>query len=47
MQDLYSTDPSQELVLDHANDPVPTRQHDLDHTDQDQEYISQLIFIRF
>ena len=35
MQHLYSADPNQEkTVLDHADHTAPTRQHQLDHTDQ-------------
>ena len=35
VQDLYSTDPTQETygtAVDHADDTVPNRQHELDHT---------------
>ena len=35
VQDLYSTDPTQETcVVDHADFTAPTRQHELDHTDR-------------
>ena len=38
MQDLYSTDPTQDTcpaVVDHAEYAAPTRQHELDPTDQE------------
>ena len=35
VQDLYSTDPTQEKALDHADYTAPTRQHERDHTDQE------------
>ena len=38
LQDLYSTDPTQEIranyVLDDADHGAPTQQHELDHSDQ-------------
>ena len=43
VHDLYSTDPTQQHVLDHADYMAATRQRELDHTDHtdhtDQEYI--------
>ena len=34
-EDLNSTDPTRKYVLDHADDMTPTRQHELDPTDQE------------
>ena len=42
MQDRYSTDPTQEkrpTVVDHAGRAGPTRQHELDPTDQEYRSI--------
>ena len=39
MQDLYSTDQPQPTYLDQAGYTAPTRQHELDHTDQVPIYL--------
>ena len=33
MRDLYNTDPTQDILSDHADRTAPTRRHELDHTD--------------
>ena len=33
VQDLYSTDPREHVLVGHADYTAPIRQHELDHTD--------------
>ena len=43
MQDLSNTDPTQETFLDHVDFGAPTRQHEMDNTDQEHFYVLKYV----